>query len=155
MRGSTHLTWGILSGMAAGLGGDLPAMALCVGVGAVASLAPDWLQINIPGAQQIKGAFGHRGFSHWVWSALAVGYGLHLLGAPSPVVLAAVAGWLSHIVLDAFADGVPAFWPLGRLTLAHIKTGGKLDTLTGAAALVLVGLYITWKLTAYYHTLEL
>jgi membrane-bound metal-dependent hydrolase YbcI (DUF457 family) len=138
MRGATHLAWGALVGLAIGAHHDLPTLALCAGTGALASLAPDWLQINIPGAsQQIKGVFGHRGFSHWIWTAFAAGYGLYLVDVPPPVVCAAVAGWCSHIVLDALANGVPALWPLKRITLAHIKTGSSIDTLIGSFALII------------------
>ncbi len=134
MQGKTHLAVGALGGLlAAQIGSASPGVSVLYAVaGGVAALVPDWLQINFPGVKQVKGLFGHRGFSHWVWSALAVGWLLWPLGLGLPVAL----GWLSHIGLDALSSGVPAFWPFGRLTLARIKTGGRLDTLVGAAAVV-------------------
>jgi len=114
-------------------GDDLKTMAMAVVAGGVAGLVPDWLQINMPGAsKQIKGMFGHRGFSHWAWIPLI----LLFTAWAHPLALPTAAGWLSHILLDALADGVPAFWPFGRLTLAHVKTGGKIDRLFGGGALV-------------------
>jgi len=35
------------------------------------------------------------------------------------------------------AAGAPVFWPFGRTTLAHIKTGSNMDKLVGGAFLVL------------------
>jgi len=49
-----------------------------------------------------------------------------------------LAGWLSHILLDTLSNGVPVFWPFGRLTLAHVKTGGKIDYLFGGAGLIVL-----------------
>lgn len=46
------------------------------------------------------------------------------------------SGWVSHIILDAFSNGAPAFWPW-RLSLAKIKTGGRTDRLVGGAALII------------------
>lgn len=134
MQGKTHLAAGALAGLLAAQIGRAPleVSVLYVGVGGLAGLVPDWLQVNIPGVKQVKGLFGHRGFSHWVWTALAVGWLLWPTGLGLPVAV----GWLSHIALDALSSGVPAFWPLGRLTLGRIKTGSRLDTLVGAAAVV-------------------
>jgi len=146
MRGSTHLAWGATTGaaLAVAAGGDWQRVALGAAVGGLGGLVPDWLQINIPGAsKQIRGAFGHRGFSHWIWMPLA----LYILGraiAPG-VIVAFCCGWASHIALDAFADGVPAFWPFGRLTLAHVKTGGRLDSFTGGTALVLAAVIVAGR----------
>jgi len=142
MQGQTHLAWGALAGLVVAQIGSAtgPEMALCAAVGGLAGLVPDWLQVNVPGVKQVKGAFGHRGFSHWLWTPL----GLAFLGravAPGSLLGAFVAGWVSHILLDALSNGAPVFWPFGRLTLGRIKTGGRLDTFTGAAAVV-VGLVI-------------
>jgi len=48
-----------------------------------------------------------------------------------------LAGWISHIVLDVLSNGAPALWPLPRITLARIKSGGWMDALVGAALLTL------------------
>jgi len=139
MHGATHFVTGIASGLAvsslAGLS-EPRDVAICAGLGGIAGLVPDWLQINVPGASnQLKGTFGHRGFSHWVWTALIATYVIYpIIGS---IAYAGLAGWLSHIVLDALASGVPAFWPFGQLRLARVKTGGKTDKLTGGAMLVI------------------
>ena len=60
-----------------------------------------------------------------------------------PATWPVLAGWLSHILLDTLANGAPVFWPFGRVTMAHVKTGGKLDSLIGGTGLVmLVGLIV-------------
>lgn len=140
MQGKTHLVIGAAAGLAAAVsttGDDWRTLAVGAALGGLSGLVPDWLQVNLPGAsKQIKGAFGHRGFSHWLWTALLATWGARLLWEPAgwPVL----AGWLSHVLLDALSNGVPMFWPLGRLTLAHVKTGGKIDSLVGGAGLVVL-----------------
>jgi len=151
MHGSTHFAWGAAAGAMAGIlyAKTLPEIAMATGVGALAGLVPDWLQINMPGAStQIKGAFGHRGFSHWVWTPLAIA--AIIRANPLWAVGALLAGWLSHIILDSVADGVPAFWPFGRLTLAHIKTGGQADKFFGGAGLVLMGLGLWTAISSHW-----
>lgn len=145
MQGKTHLTIGAAAGLATAVAtgaDDWKVLTASAALGGLAGLVPDWLQINIPGAsEQLKGTFGHRGFSHWVWTALLAAYAAQQVWEPA--VWPVLAGWGSHILLDALASGVPAFWPFGRLTLGHIKTGGKLDTLIGAAGLIaLVGMLL-------------
>ena len=146
MQGKTHLVWGVTSGLAvATLTGraDLPTYALCAGVGGLAGLVPDWLQINIPGVEQIKGMFGHRGFSHWLWTPLALSIiAKTFYNAPTSLVAAFFCGWASHLALDMLADGIPLLWPFGRLTLAHIKTGSNADSFFGGGALVLGALLL-------------
>jgi membrane-bound metal-dependent hydrolase YbcI (DUF457 family) len=144
MQGKTHLTIGAAAGAATvAPTGDLKSIALGAVIGGLAALIPDWLQINVPGAsKQLKGTFGHRGFSHWAWAALAAAYAARLVWEPAawPVL----AGWASHIILDALASGVPMFWPFGRVTLARVKTGGKLDTAIGAVGLILLVAGAVW-----------
>jgi membrane-bound metal-dependent hydrolase YbcI (DUF457 family) len=143
MQGKTHLMGGALSGLTVAyfLGNTEPRqLAVAAITGAACGLIPDWLQINIPWINRnIKGATGHRGFSHWLLTACAVAWAVAtLIPARSVSPWYCLAGWVSHIALDAFAGGVPAFWPIGgRLTLARIKTGSKMDTLVGACCLVL------------------
>jgi len=145
MKGSTHLAAGLMSGVLAQaalgieantLGALWPVLAT-----GVAALAPDWMQINVPGMNQIvKGLSGHRGFSHWLLTAMATWWLLRSL-LPN-LALFVLAGWVSHILLDLFAGGVPALFPLPRITLANIKTGGKMDTLAGAACCVIASAII-------------
>ncbi len=144
MQGKTHVVIGTLAGVATALPitDDLTTIAVYAGLGGLAGLIPDWLQINVPGAgRQIKGAFGHRGFSHWLWTALLATWGARMLWEPAAWPM--LAGWCSHILLDALANGAPMFWPFGRLTLGHVKTGGRVDGLVGGAGLVvIVGLLV-------------
>lgn len=144
MQGKTHLAAGITAGLVlARYQGhtDISALAVSASVAGIAALVPDWLQINIPNINKsIKGFSGHRGFSHWLLTAWIAAQAVAVLFThPAynipPVVF---VGWVSHIVLDMFSGGVPVLWPLaGRVTLAHIKTGGKIDSFTGGAALVI------------------
>jgi len=144
MQGSTHLAAGILMGavIAQVSGLDAVNTGIAASVGGVAALVPDWIQVNAPGLNKtIKGAFGHRGFSHWVLTGMAAAR-LAVQLCPThycsgfPLATVVGAGWLSHIVLDAFSSpGVPAFWPYPkRLKLGKFKTGGKLDDWVGRAA---------------------
>jgi membrane-bound metal-dependent hydrolase YbcI (DUF457 family) len=114
-------------------------MEMAVGLAAagLAGLVPDWVQINLPGVNSVaRGIVGHRGLSHWVLTALAVG-GIARLAVPC-LALPILAGWCSHIIVDIFSGGVSALWPWpGRITLAKIKTGTWQDALIGAACLVL------------------
>jgi inner membrane protein len=149
MMGKTHLAAGAAAGLAVARSAGLhdPALlALCTVAGGLAGLVPDWLQINLPGAgEQIKGLFGHRGFTHWLWSALAAGWLVYQV-APIAVAGAMLAGWLSHLALDCLADGIPLLWPLGRITVAHIKTGSWMDKLFGGAAVVVMAVIaVGWR----------
>lgn len=152
MRGATHLAAGVAAGLAVARVQELaPLQSLAVvGLASLASLAPDWLQINAPGLS-IRGVFGHRGFTHWLLSAGLAGLAISRLQLASwagvPLALAALAGWSSHILLDAFnAPGVPALWPLPwRLRLGQVKTGGTFDQvltvgLVGVAFWLVVGM---------------
>jgi len=140
MQGKTHLTIGAAAGLATAVttgADDWKVLAASAALGGLAGLVPDWLQINVPGAsRQLKGTFGHRGFSHWLWTALGAAYASQQVWEPA--VWPVLAGWCSHILLDALANGVPAFWPFGRLTLGHVKTGGKIDTLVGGVGLIVI-----------------
>lgn len=162
MHGATHLAWGVATGMAVGLALEAgpSELAATAAIGGLAGLIPDWLQINVPGVSaQIKGMFGHRGFSHWLWTPLAMlCIGQTFIGQmfanrpampSSSLVAAFFCGWASHIALDCLADGAPALWPLKRVTLAHIKTGGKADRLFGGAGLIMIGVGIWTALSSY------
>jgi membrane-bound metal-dependent hydrolase YbcI (DUF457 family) len=137
MQGKTHLVTGAACGLGMAIATGQETLAICATAGALGGLVPDWVQINMPGASKsIKGVFGHRGISHWLWTALAAGWYLHTaFGAELWPVAAFAVGWISHIFLDALSNGVPALWPW-RLRLAEVKTGSRTDTLVGAAALI-------------------
>jgi len=146
MQGKTHAAWGAACGLAvAAITRGNP--WACATAGLMAGLLPDWIQINIPGAsKQVKGLFGHRGISHWLWVPMAIwwfaGWSVDM-----PVVLSICVAWASHIALDVFSNGAPVLWPFGRLTLGHIKTGSKLDTLVGGAGLVMAGVAMVYLIT--------
>jgi inner membrane protein len=154
MHGETHFVTGISVGLGVAIAhgaNDYATLTAAAAIGGVAALIPDWLQINIPGLNKsIKGATGHRGFSHWLltaWLAAQAVYRATPLvtsaGLPPWTWLIVLAGWLSHIVLDMLAGGVPAFWPFfGRVTLARVKTGGKEDKFFGGGALVMSTLLV-------------
>jgi len=143
MKGSTHLTGGllvgvILSGSPLGLSVAWP---ISLAAATLASLIPDWLQINLPGANNVvHGVVGHRGFTHWLVTSGAIGIAAWVL-APQ-VAACIVGGWLMHIVLDLFSGGTTLLWPVTthRICLANIKTGGRLDTFIGAWMLVMATL---------------
>lgn len=129
MTGVTHVAGGVLAGAA--MGGDYR-----IAVAALAALVPDWLQVNVPGGSSLaRGVFGHRGITHWLITAVGVAAGVALI-SPSLAVYV-LAGWVSHIVLDVLSNGAPALWPLPRITLARIKSGGLLDAFIGAQLLTL------------------
>ncbi len=147
MMGKTH--W--IAGAAAALAvtrwsgtTDPGVLILATAAGSIAALVPDWVQINLPDAhKKIKGAFGHRGITHWLWTALAVAW-ISTRLVPSPYPLAVLTGWGSHLLLDMIAGGIPLLWPLPRITVAHIKTGSRTDRFFGGAALVLLIIQALW-----------
>ena len=88
MQGKTHLAIGTAAGLASTIltanSNDWQTLAVGAALGGLAGLVPDWLQVNLPGAsKQIKGAFGHRGFSHWLWVALLAAWAARLLWEPA------------------------------------------------------------------------
>jgi len=129
VTGLTHVAGGALAGAA--IGGDYR-----IAIAALAALVPDWLQVNVPGGSSLaRGLFGHRGISHWLITAVGVAA---LVAIVSPnLAVYVLAGWSSHIILDVLSNGAPALWPLPRITLAHIKSGGVLDAIIGAQLLTL------------------
>jgi len=140
MHGSTHLAGGLLAGaiVAQVSGQSAPGHIMAgLAVAGMAGLVPDWVQINLPGANSVvKGMMGHRGISHWALTALVVYAIAHAGGFEYSLYV--LGGWLSHIALDIISGGVAVFWPLpGRLTLANVKTGGQHDKIMGACLLVL------------------
>lgn len=140
MHGPTHLAGGLLAGaiVAQVSGQSAPDHVMAgLAVAGLAGLVPDWIQVNLPGANSVvRGVVGHRGISHWAITALVVAAIAHVAGFEySQYVL---WGWLSHVALDLLSGGMAVLWPLpGRVELAHVKTGGQLDKVAGACCLVL------------------
>lgn len=147
MRGSTHLAGGIMAATVMGIGTSAPATALAIGVvvSSLASLAPDWINVAIPGVRA-KGMMGHRGFTHWgltalvttllVWSATK-GVRLSFVGALAWWLYWCV-GYVSHLLLDCLTEhGAPVLWPIsGEVRLLPVREGGLFDKFLGATLVV-------------------
>lgn len=97
----------------------------------------------------------HRGVTHSVVvPALIFGVVLSIIGLKSEsniylLVVGALIGWVSHIILDFFSDGgVELFWPISnsrfRLLpyVLQVKTGGIFEYLFLLPALTLLTIYI-------------
>lgn len=140
MNGSTHLAGGLLAGaiVAKATGASGQNLAIGMAVAGLAGLVPDWVQINLPGANSVvRGVVGHRGISHWIITAFAVSLALYMVGYEN-LAMYVLGGWLSHVALDLLSGGMATFWPWpGRVTMAKIKTGGQHDRIVGACCLVL------------------
>jgi len=161
MHGSTHFTGGMLAGAVVGaivtprvdtsatLGAVLAYNVMAaVGpafVAGLVGLVPDWFQVNIPGANNVaRGIVGHRGLSHWLLSALALG-GAAALWWPG-MARFVLAGYLSHLVLDLLSGGMAILWPWpGRIKIASIKTGSTVDVMIGATCFVLSFIVMVWR----------
>lgn len=137
MHGKTHLVTGVALGMLVATQVNAqPGQALAAaGVAGLAALAPDWLQVSIPGLK-VPNASGHRGFTHWLVTALTLSWAVQQLYPATWLPLSMFAGWSSHIALDALnKPGVPALWPLPwRVQIAKFKAGGAVDALCGILA---------------------
>ena len=137
MRGMTHLAGGICAATVIIKSVDASWQGVIAGiaVAGVAALVPDWINIAVPG-MRIRGATGHRGFTHWLIMA-AISSACVWMVQPhlAPFWL---VGYLSHLVLDALTErGIPALWPLpGQISLLPIKEGGLFDKWLGAALVV-------------------
>jgi len=140
MRGTTHLITGAAVGLAVAQTAypeGWKTLAAGAGLGGLAALIPDWLQVNIPGGSRFAAnIFGHRGITHSLLFAGFAAYVAWLLWRPAFLIV--WCAWASHLLLDALSNGAPVFFPLPRLTLARIKTGSWMDRVVGAAALVLL-----------------
>jgi inner membrane protein len=130
MLGRTHALAGATIGLI--LAGPVGA-----GVGVIGALLPDIDHPNSKISRAVKLplhlAFTHRGVLH---SGLlcALVFALAFFASPEPYklyALAAAAGWISHIVLDALTvSGVPLFWPIRfKLSVLPLRTGGIIEQL--------------------------
>lgn len=114
---------GAAAGYAVSVAAGLPLVSaetgVLVAVGALAALVPDIDHPNSLIRQRTGvlgwlagGWFGHRGFTHTL-VALALVALLAGLLLPLPLAAAVVAGYGSHLLLDALTrSGVPLAWPL-------------------------------------------
>lgn len=141
MMAPTHMAAGMLAGYAVGVAAGLPLVSAEAGalvlVGVVAALLPD---VDHPKSliRQRTGCigllaggwFGHRGFTHTLPALAIVGLIVALI-APLSVAVAVMAGYGSHLLLDAFTrSGVPLAWPLTGASVRllprplQVRTGG-------------------------------
>ncbi len=129
MTGKTHLLGGVLTGVLI-----TQALDINIGYAAVAGLGalfPDIDEPNstigrrIPGSFMVKFLFGHRGFWHSLLAAALV-YLLLLGIASNTIAVLFVAGYISHLILDAMTpSGVPFLYPIKHsYSLNLIRTGG-------------------------------
>lgn len=154
MMGHTH----ILAGMCAGLGvaaymhaSPLDSLVLA-GLAGAAALLPD---IDHPKADirrrlGLLGTFtfgwlSHRGITHTWLLALVLG-ALALLTLPSPVALALIAGYSSHLIADmATRSGLPVFWPLTNERFfvlpypLRVRTGSVVESLLDVGMMAIIG----------------
>ncbi len=132
MTGKTHFIGGILAGV-------LITQALDINIGyavisGLGGLLPDIDEPNstigrrIPGSFIVKFLFGHRGFWHSLLAAALV-YLLILGVTSSTFAVLFVAGYISHLLLDACTpSGVPFLYPIKHnYSLNLIKTGGVIE----------------------------
>jgi inner membrane protein len=131
------------------------AVALSVGVVAVAALAPDLdhagsTLARVAGpvsrglARGLARLLKHRGPLHSPLAALLAGGLTGLLGARLGVTglgLLVGYGWAAHVLADALTDrGVPLLWPLRRRRVRLPWGLGPTTGGTGEAAVVVAGL---------------
>lgn len=142
MKGSTHLSAGILCGiMTVSTMKEIPPSEAftIVSLSAVGSLLPDldnsWSYIGrkfTAIAWLIQHLIGHRTALHSAvfWGALStVAYTIMPMSLKIFVVALSI-GIISHLILDAMTvSGIQLFWPLWtrRFRLTHARTGGLLD----------------------------
>jgi membrane-bound metal-dependent hydrolase YbcI (DUF457 family) len=139
MRGLTHLAGGICAAAVIIRIGDATWSHAIVGiaVSSVAALAPDWINVAAPGLR-IRGATGHRGFTHWLLTA-AITTACVWMFNPYLAIFWLMGYW-SHILLDTLTErGAPVLWPLPwQISLLPVHEGGLFDKWLGAALFVVV-----------------
>jgi inner membrane protein len=138
MRGITHLAGGICVAAIVGSISNVPYQTLAAGaaVASIAALAPDWINVAVPGIN-IRGAMGHRGFTHWLLTAAITSLSV-MAFFPSLAVFWLV-GYTSHLLLDVLTErGAPVLWPVPwQVSLLPIHEGGLFDKWLGAALIVI------------------
>lgn len=79
----------------------------------------------------LAAVFGHRGITHSLLAAAAVGLVGLAYADESALATAIVIGYLSHLLADGLSNsGVPLMWPSKRkFALPLVKTGGFLEYL--------------------------
>lgn len=162
MTGRTHAVLGLSVGILAAAHTPTDAMsrAAIVCVALIASLLPDIdhpraiVSGYLPGVgHAARLVVSHRGATHTALFAAAIVALLTLINAPVPIVTAAAAGIISHLIADmATPQGVPLLIPLSRrafrLAPRSILWASSwiLEAVALVGSLVLIGLVIWGKL---------
>lgn len=162
MTGRTHLLIGLSTGIA--IADHAPADNLLrtgvVVVAVIAALLPDIdhpkaiISGYLPGVgHAARLAVSHRGATHTAIFAAAIMALLLLVAAPMPIVAAAGAGILSHLVADMTTPGgVPLLIPLSRRTFRVAPrsilwvSSRILEAIATTGALVVIGLVVAGKI---------
>lgn len=159
MLGRTHLAAGALAGEAVAVAAHagLVAMAICAALGMASAWLPDLdmagsgISHALPLGWLPGRLLKHRGVTHSLL-ACAVYAGIWAfwirpeLHAPLLWAEAAVAGLLSHLVLDGLTGGVALFWPLPprRLGVRLCRTGGLWERIAVFPGLLVMVAWSTW-----------
>lgn len=149
MMGYTHVLVGLAAGMgvAASVGAKPADSLVLAGLGGLAALLPD---IDHPKSEirrkmGIMGRIGlfwlsHRGITH-TWLALVIVGAVATLFLPSPLALAILAGYASHLIADmATVSGLPVFWPLSESKFYVLPRPVRFRTGSLAEKLLNIGL---------------
>jgi len=138
MRGITHLAGGICAAAIVGRISNIPYTTLAAGVAvaSVAALVPDWINVAVPGIN-IRGAMGHRGFTHWMLTAYVTWFIVAIFSRSLSIFW--IVGYVSHLLLDVLTErGAPVLWPIpGQVSLLPVHEGGLFDKWLGAALIVI------------------
>lgn len=141
----THMAGGAAAGVAAAH--YLPhEPILVIGAAVVGSLLPDICHTGSTIGQKapllsaiISGVFGHRTFTHSFVAMGLLWWLLDWLPIDPAIVWGILAGFASHLILDAATkNGVQILWPLPfKLKLPpNVRTGGAGETVVFAALIV-------------------
>lgn len=156
MRGATHIIFGACLGYATSYLMPSPHAPLVVATASAAgALLPD---VDHPGSSfgrrikpislLISAIFGHRGITHSLLAAMALGLLLFFKVELMPDwALGLVIGYLSHLIGDWMTpSGVPLLWPSREKFCAPyvFRTGGIDEAMFMVAMLVVLGLLL-WK----------
>ena len=161
MTGRTHLLAGFAAGVAlASIAGAPPvtmgAMAVVAGIAALLpdidhpqSMLSGWPLLGIV-SRLLSIGIRHRGPTHSGLAIALVAAVMLAVAAPPEFIISAVAGYASHLALDALTvAGVPLLWPLGwRLRVMPYWANGivwAMDGLIAAAACAAIGVML-WSL---------
>lgn len=157
MLGRTHMVAGAVPGALIGLHSGPLGMAAGAVLGGASALVPDIDQPGTPAAKvpvlgwALSHALHHRGVTHSLLAMvawwLAVRWVDASLHGPVWLGLAALAGYGSHLLLDAATvSGVPLFWPASRkYTLRLCKTGSSLEHLVVFPLCCLALAAVAWR----------